>query len=132
MIRTVPTDRPQRPRRGHRHGDSTVAQTVRGVSGETGSSAQADGRIAHAGPHDRAGAARPGADLGVDGGGARLPASAGATAPAAVHTGGTAATAVARPGPAPGAGATVRTRGVALGPAVKYVREPDGTVRQVR
>ena len=61
-----------------------------------------------------------------------LPASAGTTAPAAAHVGGTAATAVARPGTAPGAGATVRASGVSLGPAVKYVREPDGTVRRVR
>jgi hypothetical protein len=64
-----------------------------------------------------------------------LPASAGATAvpsTAAVHAGGTAATVVVRSGHAPGAGVTTATAGVELGPAVKYVREPDGTVRQVR
>jgi hypothetical protein len=61
-----------------------------------------------------------------------LPASAGTTAPAAGHAGGTAATAAHGPGSAPGASAAVRTEGVSLGPAVKYVREPDGTVRQVR
>ena len=49
-----------------------------------------------------------------------------------VHAGGTAATVVVRSGHAPGAGATTATAGVDLGPAVKYVREPDGTVRQVR
>ena len=61
-----------------------------------------------------------------------LPASAGTTAPAAGHAGGSAATAVARSGPAPGPEAAVRASGVSLGPAVKYVREPDGTVRRVR
>ncbi len=61
-----------------------------------------------------------------------LPASAGTTAPAAAPAEGTAATAVAAPGHAPGAGTAVRASGVSLGPAVKYVREPDGTVRRVR
>src|SRR5690349_14284623 len=68
-IRTVPTDpsaaSPQRPDAGH--GDSTVAQTVRGVSGETGLFADADGSSAHAGPHEGAGRPRPG-PRGRDGG----------------------------------------------------------------
>jgi hypothetical protein len=64
-----------------------------------------------------------------------LPASAGATAvpgTGAAHVGGTASSAVVRPGHAPGATVVAVTAGVELGPAVKYVREPDGTVRQVR
>jgi hypothetical protein len=64
-----------------------------------------------------------------------LPASAGATSMpsmAGTHSGGTAATTVVRPGHAPGAVTTAVTAGVELGPAVKYVREPDGTVRRVR
>ena len=63
-----------------------------------------------------------------------LPASAGATAASvtAVRTGGTVAAVAVRPGHAPGAVANVETSGVEIGPAVKYVREPDGTVRRVR
>jgi len=61
-----------------------------------------------------------------------LPASAGTAAPVGVHEGDTAATSVASAGPVPVPAASVRTSGVALGPAVKYVREPDGTVRRVR
>jgi len=64
-----------------------------------------------------------------------LPASAGAASvPRTVvaHTGGTAPSAVVRPGHAPGTTVVAETAGVELGPAVKYVREPDGTVRRVR
>jgi hypothetical protein len=64
-----------------------------------------------------------------------LPASAGATAvpgTAVVRTGGTEATAADVSGSSPGAAVSVASTGVELGPAVKYVREPDGTVRQVR
>jgi hypothetical protein len=61
-----------------------------------------------------------------------LPAFAGTTAPAVGHAEVSAATVVATAGSTPAAAAVVRTSGVALGPAVKYVREPDGTVRRVR
>jgi hypothetical protein len=64
-----------------------------------------------------------------------LPASAGAAAvpgTAVTHVGGTAAAVTARPGQAPGAAVVRTTAGVELGSAVKYVREPDGTVRRVR
>ena len=44
----------------------------------------------------------------------------------------TAATTVAKAGAQPVSAGAARTSGVAVGPAVKYVREPDGTVRRVR
>jgi hypothetical protein len=60
-----------------------------------------------------------------------LPAFAGTPAPVVVHAGaGTTVTAYA--GQAPAREVARRPIGVALGPAVKYVREPDGTVRRIR
>ena len=61
-----------------------------------------------------------------------LPAFAGTAAPATSHAGVTAATTVAKAGAQPVSAGAARTSGVAVGPAVKYVREPDGTVRRVR
>jgi hypothetical protein len=61
-----------------------------------------------------------------------LPAFAGAVAPAAGHAKDSAPTALVHAGSTPAVAVAVAASGVALGPAVKYVREADGTIRRVR
>lgn len=114
------------------HGDSTVAQAVRGVSGETGSFAMMRTgdllmRVLLAGRRVVAVVAITGFMT------AALSSGAGASAPAVQVRGtvsvGTTQTHGAHP---PVVVVPPGTTGVVLGPATAYVRGADGVVRRVR
>jgi len=114
------------------HGDSTVAQAVRGVSGETGSSAKMRAgdllmRVLLAGRRAMALVVITGvASVGlVSGAGAQVP----ATQVRGMVPVGTTHTVDAQP---PVVVVPPGTTGVVLGPATAYVRGADGVVRRVR